>query len=428
MIIKGQLSESQMRRSQRLYCLYSLLNGFSYTCLGETVIILLALKLKCQDYVISTIGAMLYFSYVILPCGKILAARIGAAPSQAVFWFLRNCAALLVCSSVLWNHYDCHGGAVVTLLFGAFAFYGLRAAGVVMTKPLVGNITTQNNRAAFLAIASAISHIASVTALIGISIYLHYYKGIWPLAAVIVLGSVFGFTSTYFIKNIDETDDLRDAARKPLLSGIRNAFSQTAIRQQIISGLAMTIIIIMVMPISMLTIKRGYGLTDKQALIYTIMQLTGSVVLSRLSIPFVRVFGPRRILMASYCGFLLICLVWIFCPEKPNFWFISLVFLSLGGINVAQANSTTHYFLQTVSVQSQVTASIIIAVVSGGAGGLAATLLSGGALKLLETFFTDIAPLLKYKYYFTASILLLSPGFFLIKRLTPLPNEKRRLK
>jgi len=425
MIIKGKFSEAGMKRSQRFYTLYAMLNGFSYMCLGETVILLLAMKLDCKDYVVSTIGAMLYFSYVILPSGKLVAARVGAASSQAVFWILRNFAALLVASSVIWAHYGMHGAAVACLLIGAFMFYGFRAAGVVMIQPLVGNITTSSNRSAFLAISTAIAYVSSLLALLGISAFLHFYDGIWPLAAVIATGSVFGFSSAYFIKNIDETNELRLAAQMPLFAGMREAFRKTEIKRQIYSGLAMNMAVIMLMPISMVIIKRGYGLSDKTALLYSIVQLAGSVVLSRLSIPFVRLFGPRRILIGAYSAFMLLALAWAACPAKPHAWFIAIMFFSMGGIFVAETNSTTHYFLQCVKVESQVTASIIIAVIAGGLGGLLATIASGVILKVIDMNLGSMAPINRYRFYFLVAMLILSPGLLLIKRLVPLPLEKK---
>ena len=48
MIIEGPFTDKLRRRSQKYFYLYNLLNGASYMCLGETIIILLALKLKCR--------------------------------------------------------------------------------------------------------------------------------------------------------------------------------------------------------------------------------------------------------------------------------------------------------------------------------------------------------------------------------------------
>lgn len=126
MIIDGPLSVERQHRSQKYYHLFSFLNGFSYMCLGDTVIILLALNLGCADHVVSTLGAMLFSSYLVLPFGKVVAARVGAVRCQSIFWILRNCAALIVAASVpvtylgipKWRRRCCSAGPFSSMAFG----------------------------------------------------------------------------------------------------------------------------------------------------------------------------------------------------------------------------------------------------------------------------------------------------------------------
>ena len=96
MIFKNTVPPERRRSSQRNYNIYNSINGLSYMCLGEAVIILLAVRIGSPDYVIAAIGAMIYIGFLLLPLGKIVAMRIGAAQSQAFFWVMRNSAALLV--------------------------------------------------------------------------------------------------------------------------------------------------------------------------------------------------------------------------------------------------------------------------------------------------------------------------------------------
>ena len=90
MILNRQINDSEMRLSRRFYLIYNLINGFSYMCLGETVILLLAVNLGCSDTVVAILGSMLFWGFLLLPLGKMMTARCGAAASQANFWVLRN--------------------------------------------------------------------------------------------------------------------------------------------------------------------------------------------------------------------------------------------------------------------------------------------------------------------------------------------------
>ena len=49
MIFDGAVPVENQKRSQRNWLCFLMFNGFAYMCLGETVIILLALKLGASD-------------------------------------------------------------------------------------------------------------------------------------------------------------------------------------------------------------------------------------------------------------------------------------------------------------------------------------------------------------------------------------------
>ena len=99
MIRKQPLTPEQKQISQRNYNFFSAVNGASYMCLGETVIILFAVKLHAPNILIAVIGAMMYLGFLLLPLGVIRTGQVGAAQSQADFWVCRNIAALLVAAS-----------------------------------------------------------------------------------------------------------------------------------------------------------------------------------------------------------------------------------------------------------------------------------------------------------------------------------------
>ena len=83
MLCREPLTPAQMRRSQKNYILYSAVNGVSYMCLGEAVIVLLAVRLNMPDWCVSVIGSLLYFGYLMMPLGKWMTSRVGAARTQA---------------------------------------------------------------------------------------------------------------------------------------------------------------------------------------------------------------------------------------------------------------------------------------------------------------------------------------------------------
>lgn len=149
MIFSGSLSLSQQEKGQKNYKRFNLINGLSYMCLGETVIILFALQLNCQPYIIAALSAFLYLGNFAMPIGKATAARIGGAKSISLYWTLRNVSAMLVASAYFFR--DMHAIAVSMIVVGTFIFYSCRSAGTVIMQPLCGEICTENVRGKFLA-------------------------------------------------------------------------------------------------------------------------------------------------------------------------------------------------------------------------------------------------------------------------------------
>ena len=424
MIVSGELTLEQRRRSQRAMLCFDCINGLSYMCLGETIIILLAVRLGCPDYVISTLGALIFLSYVLLPFGKTVAARVGAAWCQGVFWVARNIAALVVASSVLWSRYGHPGIATASLLSGALVFYGCRAAGIVMTQPLAGNVSVEEERPSFLANKSMLAYLGNLIALIGISVFLMHREGIWPLFWVIIAGITFGLTATTFLRRVVESESLRLAAAKPLWNGVVWTFHDTTARKQILSTLCWNTIHIMTVPISMLVVKRGYGVSDLDALAYSVAQTLGSVLVPKLAVPLMRRYGPRKMLMCYYLIYLVLAGAWVFSPDTPHNLFLFPAFFLFGGIRANGENANTHYFLQTIEQDHQVNAAITIATCAGCIGGFIASTLAGTLLTCTERLFPGEG-VYHYRFYFLFTSILLLPGYLAIHTLKPLPKEKR---
>ena len=428
MIMNGPVPPERQAASKFNYKIFSLINGLSYMCLGETVIILLAVRLGCRDYIVSALGAMLYFGFLLLPLGKSVTARVGAAQSQGIFWILRNFSALLVAAATPVALYVSRPLAVAILLTGAFLFYGFRAAGTVMVQPLLGEMTSRSDRSAFIALTTALFYVTSFLALAVISVVLHYTNSVWALTGIVVAGAMFGFTSSHFIRRIDETGAIRDSAKKPILEELRFLCGEKPVRRLLAGGFVINLAVIMLVPISMLTLKRGYGVSDTNALLFALAQMGASVLLSYLIVKATRKLGPRRVIIVTYLFMLLTGLLWILAPARFHWLYLLLPFILCGGTYVSMNNSMIHYFLQIVEEERRVAASILIAVVTGAGAGVAGMLLAGGLLALVGKLTDKTQAPEPYKLYFIAATILLLPGLCVLSSMIPLPVEKRMIK
>ena len=420
MIYDRPLTDEQRRVSQLNYNLFNIVNGASYMCLGETVIILFAVKLHAPNVIVAVIGSMLFLVFLLLPLGVVRTAQVGAARSQADFWVCRNVAALLVAvSALILPLSQCLAWGL--LLLGSFLFYGFRAAGVVMSQPLIGDITNNMDRARLIARSTGLFYVSGLVAMVTISLILGHYDSLWVLVGIIVAGACCGVTASTFVRKIDETSAIRRSAQAPLFPQLKTAFFDSTLRRQICAGFMVNLAIIMMAPIAILTMKRGYGVSDTQAILFSIVQFASSIAATQISGKITEKIGPRKVAIYSYMLIFPICLFWLFAPAAvSSVWMwglFALPFILIGAMMVSAQNAMVHYFLMAVPKERQVASSMFISVVTGAAAGVTGMFVAGGLLKLAERFLGSGLPM--YRAYFVAAGVLFLAGLTQVVRLVP---------
>jgi len=425
MLYDRPLTGEQRRISQLNYNRFSAVNGASYMCLGETVIILFAVKLSAPNIIVAVIGAMMFLGFLLLPLGVIRTAQVGAARSQADFWVCRNVAALLVAVSALILPLS-RELAWGTLLLGSFLFYGFRAAGVVMSQPLIGDISSNRDRSRLIARSTGLFYLTGLLAMLAISLLLSVFDNLYILAAIIVAGATMGVTASGFIRKIDETDDLRRSARKPLLPQLREALLDSTLTRQMWAGFMVNLSIIMLAPISILAVKRGYGVSDTRAILFSLVQFGSAIPATVLTARITEKIGPRKVIICGYFLNFAICLFWILAPAgsavtSPWMWLLFILpFIFIGTAMISMQNAMIHYFLMSVPKDRQVASSMFINVATGAAAGVTGMILAGGLLKYGARFSgPEAPPETMFRYYFALAGVIFLAGSWLVLRLAP---------
>lgn len=415
-----------MKLSQKNFLWFGIVNGASYMCLGETVIILFAVRLNVPNSLVSVLGSLVYFGFLLLPLGKWMTARVGAAQSQADFWFLRNMAALLVALAAPASLYWSQTAAIVLLLTGAFFFYGFRAAGVVMSQPLIGEICEPDRRGKIISLYNTFFHCFGLISLVSITLIVKYLASIWVLCGVIIAGAVMGFGSTCFIRRICETGLIKESARLPIKAMLAKTCKNKFVLRQLFAGAMCNLMTILTLPISVLTVKKGYGFSDMEALLCSLLQfavmIAGSFLQARISDK----IGARKLLVFGYLSFFLICLSWLLMPLQPHPAMLCIPFFFCGIASITIANGTIFYFLMTVPKDMQVVASMLISVVTGVLAGLAGMLIGSQLMNITEKISEHFPQIDLYHCYFGITLLLALMGFLCILRLPQCPVNQSK--
>lgn len=384
MICNAPLTREQQLKGQKLLHRFNLFNGFSYMCLGETIIILFAVKLACPNTMIAVLGALQQFAFVMMPLGKWVTSRIGAAQSQGTFWICRNIAALVVASAAVWEYLGLHQTAQMAILLGAFCFYGFRAAGVVMSKPLAGAFTAENERAMFFARNTAAFHITNLAALLLISMILHFQDSVWVLTSIIIAGSMVGLKSSRFFRQMDESRDIMESARRPVFRELAHAWRNSHFRSLQFAQVAIAVSAIILIPTSLLTLKRGCHVSDMNALLYSMIMFASATLMSWFAGKITLRYGVRKVVIICHAFRLLIPWVWIFMPSPFSPWLAIVPFFLCGMTGVVSMNAQNQYFLRALPVRSQVPAAMISALVADALAGFIGMAIASGLMKFSE--------------------------------------------
>lgn len=417
MIYPGPLNREQRLKTQKNYCRFNLINGASYMCLGETIIVLFAIKLNAPNGMVAALSACIYFAFIMLPLGKYVAGKVGAARSQAVFWTIRNFVAVAVAASALTAHLGYPTLALVQIFVGACLFYGLRAAGVVMSQPFIGDMAVENERPKLLGNSNALFYVGSVFSLLMIWGILSWNESIPVITCIIVWGALLGWTSTYFIRQMDESPAMIKAARRPLMNEFKKVWQIKEIRILLPAMFTVTLSLMMLGAVSMLCVKRGLGVSDRAALYFSLIQFLSCCGISYLSGKVMRKFGARKSLFASFGVMLSVGVLWLLSPLQMNYVYVTLIFILAGGAHVTSINATTAYYLQITPEPLRVAASMLTSVVTSVLAGVAGMLLSSTAFKIIDARLIEWLPINRFKVYFGFALILLLALSFLVWRL-----------
>ncbi len=421
MIYPGPLTREQRLKTQKNYCWFNLINGASYMCLGETIIVLFAIKLNAPNGMVAALSATLYFAFFMLPVGKYVAGKVGAARSQAIFWTIRNFVAIGVAASALTAYWGYPLLALVQIFVGACLFYGLRAAGVVMSQPFIGDMAIESERPHLLGHSAALFYAGSVCSLLMIWAVLSWYESLLSITCIIIWGATLGWTSTYFIRQMDESPAMIKAARRPLLAEFKKVWQISEIHKLLPAMFTVTLSLIMLGAVSMLCVKRGLGVSDRSALYFSLIQFLACTGGSYLSGKLIRKYGARKTLFCSFSSILSVGGLWLLSPLEMNYLYVTMIFIIVGIGHVTCMNANTAYYLQITPDSLRVAASMLTSVVTSVLAGVAGMLLSSTAFKIIDSQFADWAPMNRFKVYFVCALLLLLMLSILVWRL---PEKK----
>ena len=100
-----------------------------------------------------------------------------------------------------------------------------------MAQPFIGDMTTESERPQLLGNSTALFYIGSVCSLLLVWAVLSLNDSITAITGIIVWGATLGWTSTYFIRQMDESPAMIKAARRPLMNEFKKVWQIPEIKK-----------------------------------------------------------------------------------------------------------------------------------------------------------------------------------------------------
>ena len=403
MLLDRPLTAGERLFSQKTLRNYWILNALALACCGDAVLPLLGIALQLPDTVLSTLGAMNYTSFLVLPLGFLLGGKMGAGKSMALENMFVMLAVLLIASSLQLGKWAFFAGLILYLT--------ARAANFAMRFTLQKHIALESEVPAMLARNYIGMHSASLLGCLSVAAIFRIYPGNSTLIGVILAGALLFGAVALCIRRIKEPLAVRELAAQPLTGQIKAAWSDPLVRHQIYVGTLLNCFLAAVVPIGILAAKRGCGVSDAIAVLLTAVQAISAIIGSVLVKNITAEYGPRKMMLWGYPLAWALCACWCLLPMQSCWYFMIIPFVLGGLVLMAFGTSLENYFLISVPAHLQLGGTFLVFVITGGGAGVLGMLLNFAIFKLGGIFnFHTGEPLQIFRFYFMTAGVLFAAG------------------
>lgn len=371
----------------------------------DSVLILYAIRNGVGDSAVAILASFIHLTMPLVIVGKSLIARIGAARTWGLGWFFRNVSALLMIAAPWLPREIPQSARTALILVGGFGFAAFRSIGLVGNSPIIGEVTSDGDRGRFLSGNWTRATSSQLVALVAMIILLRVADEMWMFQMVIAIGASLGMYVGILLATVPESEVPRLSARKPLGEVLYRAWHIRRMRRLLFAWAASFAAFTLVVPFATITIKNGYGLSDYQALTFTLLTLAGGITASVVNGVVADRVGPRPLLVIYVAMLAGIALYWAAAPVRLLIVPTGIAYFLAGYAKFGILASSNHYFLNIADGSDRVGSSMVLRAISGAVAGLVGSIIGGGILAILNGMGLEGLPV--YRTYFRIAVLAL---------------------
>ncbi|MFA6814715.1 MAG: MFS transporter [Lentisphaeria bacterium] len=418
------LSPVLQKQGRNYFLLFNRFNGVSVACLFENIFILYSLKIGLPVYLTGILASFTFLTMPFMFLGKQFVAKIGAAKTIYVTWIMRNTVMLIAAFAPIAAMFNAPKVVVYAMvLVPCFLFFSCRSIGMIGFRPLQGEITTKQTRGRFVSQATLNTDAFYFIAMILQIIFVMLFPTIITFQLIIIVGCLFGFIAGAVMGKVPESDTPRLSARQPIFQATKLLLKQSRFRKLLYAQSAGQAIIMLVIPISMIALKKGYQVSDGMALCFAVIQILGGITMAFVNGIVSDRTGSRPLLLLYAFGMMCICGMWVTAPVSFSWTYMIILFFiggcCLSGIGISFA----HYFLNIAKDKDLVGGNLLLCAVAGITAGITGSVLVSMTLKTLGNYYLKNSLSLYKTYFGLAGIVTILLALIII-RLKPLRDWK----
>ena len=418
------LSSEQRATGRTFFNRFLKLNGISVALLLENVLILYAIRNGVADPLVAVLASFVHLTMPFMLAGKSAVARLGTARTWALGWFLRYASASIMVFAPFVGRVAPQAAVSAVILAGAFGFALFRSFGTVANTPLVGEVTTRDDRGSFLSGNFVRSNTAHLLTMVVVIVVLRYVDELWVYQLFIAGACLIGFYASVVIARIPESSVPQASARKPFRVAVENLWTRRRVRRLLYAWSAGLVAFTVVIPFMMMAVKSGYGIPDSTALFLSLILLLGGIAAALINGVIADRVGPRPLLLLYTAGLFLPTIYWSLAPNEPQLIPVGLTFFIAGYCKIGIIVGLNQYFLASVDESDRVGSALFTRMVSGAAAGVAGSVVGGGLLSAFERL--GMSDLQIYRVYFAVISFMLVGLIIVIYRLEHLEEWRIR--
>ena len=352
---------------------FQLLNGMGFSFLGDTPVYLLAIMFGATNVQLGYISSALFMSGIVIPMLPRLLAGKNIVQVMSTAWLIRG----LVCLGYLLLFFLQGQPAVYLILLLYTSFSILRTVGVIMYRPVLRMITTNNNRGEIVGRVTFISQVASIFSktVSFIVTAVEQLSGITGIIGLQMGGVIVNSFAAFRVRKIPCRETIEYRKGRGMLVQLKDSFRSKEMRRVLILQWLFTSVTVL-LGLTIPFLRNRTGLSTSGVFLYSMGLTLGTIFSAMLVRTFADSIGSKPLMIVGSIISTVLILCWAAAPETlPWFVYFVLGFLVIFMINTNNmliSRLVIKYMPEKEAVGFSSMVNFIIAIISlilGVAGG-----------------------------------------------------------